>query len=168
MTPLPKPDSYYRDCAEGWLLLGNAKEAELEWNQIDPVYQRRPEVLSLKWNIHVLAKDWDRAAETAAQQCEVDPESPDGIVHLAYSVRRRSGGGIQQAWDILQPAHQRFPKETIIPYNLACYAAQLNRLDEAWEWLQKAVRIAGPSQIRTMALRDDDLIPLHSRLQELS
>ena len=68
----------------------------------------------------------------------------------------------------LRPAFEKFPKETIIPYNLACYAAQMGRLDEAWEWLHKAMAAAeSVNRIKQMALADPDLQPLLERIKDL-
>jgi hypothetical protein len=66
------------------------------------------------------------------------------------------------------PAAERFANEPVVSYNLACYAAQLGRLDDAWEWVQKAIKAAGNTeQIKTMALADSDLKPLWERIQAL-
>ena len=77
------------------------------------------------------------------------------------------GGGLQAAWDALLPAFEKFPKEPTIPYNLACYACQLRRLDEARQWLERAVKIAGKEKIKFMALNDDDLEPLWQEIKRL-
>ena len=61
----------------------------------------------------------------------------------------------------------RSPKVAIIPYNLACYAAQLGRLDEAMDWLRRAVTAGGDSKgIKGMAMRDDDLKALWERIAD--
>jgi hypothetical protein len=56
----------------------------------------------------------------------------------------------------------------MIPYNLACYAAQFGRLEEAWQWLHKAMAAAGDTQhIKRMALADADLQKLWERIRGL-
>jgi hypothetical protein len=75
------------------------------------------------------------------------------------------GGGLPQAWELLRPAHDRFPDEFLIAYNLACYAAQMGRIDEAWEWLGRASANNRRAAVRALALRDDDLRELWPRLQ---
>jgi len=57
--------------------------------------------------------------------------------------RRVKSGGLQAAWGMLLPAFEKFPEEPTIPYNLACYACQMKRLDEARQWLERAATIAG-------------------------
>jgi Tfp pilus assembly protein PilF len=50
---------------------------------------------------------------------------------------------------------ERFPDEVAIPFNLACYACQLGRLDEAREKLARAIKME-PAFLKA-ALEDDDL-----------
>ena len=49
----------------------------------------------------------------------------------------------------------------MIPYNIACYLCQLERLDEAKLRLADALKIGGKG-IRAAALGDEDLMPLWS------
>jgi hypothetical protein len=66
----------------------------------------------------------------------------------------------------LLPAVDQFPEEPIIPFNLACYASQLNRLTEAWAWLEEAVKRSGNRQrMFAMAAADPDLEPLWDRIR---
>ena len=46
-----------------------------------------------------------------------------------------------------------------IPYNLACYCAQLRRLDESREWVKKAMAI-DEHTVKRAAIDDPDLKPL--------
>jgi tetratricopeptide (TPR) repeat protein len=99
---------------------------------------------------------------------ELAPKRAAGWLHHAYAVRRAVDGGVEKALDALLPAVDRFPTEPYIPYNLACYAAQFGRLDEAWEWLHKAMEAEGDvNRIKTMALQDADLKALWERISEL-
>jgi len=99
----------------------------------------------------------------------VAPDEVLGWIHRAYAARRKPGGGLLQAWDALRPAVDRFPEEWLVLYNLACYAAQMGRLDEAWDWLTRALH-ASQDAARTiqMALADSDLAPLRPRLHSLT
>ncbi len=49
----------------------------------------------------------------------------------ACALRRDPDGGLQAPWDALFPAMEKFPDEAIIPYNLACYACQMDKPDKA-------------------------------------
>ena len=65
----------------------------------------------------------------------------------------------QEAFDQLMAVADRFPKVWTIPYNLACYCAQLGRLDECEEWFKKAMAI-DEHQVKRAAIDDPDLKPL--------
>jgi tetratricopeptide (TPR) repeat protein len=67
--------------------------------------------------------------------------------------------GTQEAYDLLLPAQDKFPKNLTVPYNLACYCSQLNRLDEARDWFKKAMAI-NEQAVKKMAIDDPDLKPL--------
>ena len=55
---------------------------------------------------------------------------------------------------------ERFPEEWLIPYNVACYLCQMERLDEARAMLEMA-RAKGGERVDTMAKDDEDLAPLN-------
>ncbi|MEI6396380.1 MAG: hypothetical protein WCT12_35400 [Verrucomicrobiota bacterium] len=63
-------------------------------------------------------------------------------------------------WNVLLPVVDRFPKEHIIRYNLACYACQLGNLKQVRDWLKKAIKLANTKDVKLMALNDPDLEPL--------
>jgi len=52
-------------------------------------------------------------------------------------------------------------------YNLACYSCQLGRLDEARDWLKKAIALVGADTIKEMAATDPDLEPLRAEIRNL-
>jgi hypothetical protein len=168
MPPLMPPDTHHLSAAMGWRELGNPSEAANEIARISPAFVNHPDVLEVRWEICAAQKSWDAALEVAAVLLNKAPDRPSGWIHRAYAIRRVPGGGLQQAWDALRPAFDEFPKVTVIPYNLACYAAQMGRLDEAWEWLHKAMEAAGDVEsIKQMALADSDLEPLWERIRGL-
>lgn len=167
MKTLPHPDNLRFEAAQGWLLLGDAASACEELAQFSPTVRDEPEVLELEWAIHTRAQAWAEAVRVAERLIEVAPQRAFGWIHRAYALRRVEGGGLEQAWEALRPACDKFPKQLLIPYNLACYAAQMGRPDDAWEWLQRAFAIADKKEtVRRMALADADLEPLWPRLRQ--
>ncbi len=72
----------------------------------------------------------------------------------------------QEAHDQLLPAAENFPHDSTIAYNLACYACQLGRMQEAKEWLGRAIDVGEPNAVRLMALDDPDLEPLWKSIGE--
>jgi hypothetical protein len=148
--------------------LSNPSEAGEEIARISPASLDHPEVLEVRWDICAAEQSWEAGLKVAESMIRQAPERAAGWIHRAYAARRVKGGGLQQAWEALRPSYEKFPKTSIIPYNLACYAAQLGRADEAWDWLHKAMEAAGDVPlIKQMALADRDLEPLWPRLREL-
>lgn len=167
MPKLGPPDSHHLNAANGWLGLGCADDARVELAKIRPSGQQHPDVLELRWAICVHEKHWEDALEIAHAELTILPEESSGWLHRAYALRRVSGGGLPQAWDALLPAAKKFPREPVIAYNLSCYACQMQQLDIARHWLQRAVVAGGKETIKQMALADDDLQPLWAEIKEL-
>jgi hypothetical protein len=168
MSEIKPPDTHHLSAAIGWLELGNHVEAGEELAKISASFLEHPDVLETRWAVCAAGKSWEAAANAAELLLVKAPERASGWIHRAYALRRAPGGGLQKAWDALRPAFEKFPAESTIPYNLACYAAQSDRLDEAWEWLHKAMTAAGDiNHIKQRALADADLEPLWDRIREL-
>ena len=156
------------EAAEGWLALGAPHEARSELLSLPPSLLGHPVVLDHLWEVAAALKDWEEALRLAIKRLEAFPDDPAGWVHRSYALRRSKLGGLQQAWDALFPALGHFPKLSLIPYNIACYASQMGKLSEAWDWLNKAVEIDEDlASINSMALKDDDLRPLWDRIRAL-
>jgi len=168
MSELQPPDTHHLSAAIGWLELGNHVEAGEELANISAPFLEHPDVLETRWAVCAAGKSWEAAALAAELLLVNAPERASGWIHRAYALRRAPGGGLQKAWEALRPAFEKFPGESVIPYNLACYAAQSDRLDEAWDWLHKAMDAAGDvNEIKRRALADADLQPLWERIREL-
>jgi len=168
MLPLEPPATFIVAACEGWLELGNAREALAEWDKLDPRSRRHRAALELRWVILARLGDWDAAVEAGDILAACVPESSAGWLHRAYAVRRAKKGGLEHAWEALRPAADLFPDDETIAYNLACYATQLGRPDEGWEWFLRALQISrNRERIRTMALEDPDLEPLLPRIRQL-
>ncbi len=78
-------------------------------------------------------------------------------------MRRKTGGGIPQAKEILLGVEPKFPRDYLFPFNLACYCSQLRQFDEARRWLDKALGI-DKKMVQALALTDPDLKPLWENL----
>ena len=168
MTPFDAPDIHHLRAAHGWHELGNDAEALAELEQITPAARSHPDVLEIRWHIYAKAKKWDDCRDIAAALLKEAPERAEAWLHLSYSVRRATGGGIQAAYDVIYQAAKRFPKEPTIPYNLACYACQLGKPAIAKSFLKQAFRMAkDPKPIKAMALADPDLEPLWPEIAEI-
>ena len=167
MQRLEPPDSHYLNAAIGWLGLGLRAEAKTELNRISPERQRHPDVLEARWEIFVEERQWDAALDVARKLLQRAPNRPSGWLHHAYALRRTADGGLAKAWAALKPAAAKFPKESLIAFNLSCYACQLQQLDEARLWLKRALEVGGKERIKQQALSDPDLKPLWDEIQQL-
>jgi hypothetical protein len=166
--PLAPPDSHYLTAAVGWLELGDPVEAVREIERIDPAHLEHPDVLEVRWQISTVDQNWEAGLALAEKLVAVAPDRSSGWIHRAYCLRRVKAGSLQAAWDALRPVYDKFPSVVIIPYNLACYAAQFGRLNEAWSWLHKAMEIGGHiDTIKKMALADADLKALWDRIRKV-
>ena len=166
MQRIKPPESHFVNAALGWLDLGLPTEAAKELDHLSDILQRHPDVLEVRWAITAAERQWERALKVATDLLEAAPGRPAGWLHRAYALRRVSPEGVRQAWNALLPAAERFPKEVLIPYNLSCYACQLDRLSEARVWLRRALKVGKRERIKQMALQDDDLRPLWDEIRE--
>ena len=168
LPPLEPLDVHLVRAAEGWLELGLPAEAETELAQLSPSAQAHPLVLQALWQLHAHQHRWALAHTVAEALVQTFPGDVNGWVHRAYAARRKEGGGLQAAWDALRPAVDLFPDETIVPYNLACYACQMGNLDAARHWLGRAREVASKHKacesLKQMALADSDLAPLREEI----
>jgi tetratricopeptide (TPR) repeat protein len=162
---LEPADKFILDAAGGWLMLGNAAEAKLELEKISAKAARSPEALMLAWDIQAQAHDWQAAVKTGQSLIQQAPESPEGYIKLAYALHELKR--TREAWDTLAPVGERFGENWLIPYNLACYACQLGRADEALKLLRRALRHGDREQIQSMALNDGDLQPIRPQIEKL-
>jgi tetratricopeptide (TPR) repeat protein len=165
MKPLEPPDSIHLIAAEGWLGLGNQIEAFEELEQISPRLRVHPDVLELRWQIYAKEKKWEACVDIARAIAKLAPSHPHGWIHLAYGLHELKR--TKEARDVLIPIVDKFPKEYLMRYNLACYACQLGNLKEAKTWLEKAIDLAGKKDIRLMALNDPNLEPLWREIGEI-
>jgi tetratricopeptide (TPR) repeat protein len=158
IKPLEPPDSIHLNAAEGWLELGNHIEANEELDEIAPEMRAHPVVLYLRSLIYFKAKKWDMVAEVSETLTKLLPENPDTWINFAYAVRRKTGGSISQAKEILLEAEPKFPREHLFPFNLACYCSKQRDFQEAEKWLKKAIAI-DTKTVQKLAVTDDDLKP---------
>ncbi len=98
LPELKAADQRYLDAAQGWLGLGDWREANEELEQITAALRAHPDVLRVRYDVYAAAKKWEMAAEIAQALCILVPNNPFGCVHLAFSLHeiRRT----KEAWDV--------------------------------------------------------------------
>jgi tetratricopeptide (TPR) repeat protein len=162
MKALEPPDSHYVSAAQGWLDLGCPAEAGQELAKVVPSLQQHPDVLEVQWGILAATKDWPACLETATALVKIAPRRPLGWIHRSYALHELKR--TSEATELLLPAVSLFPGHWLVRYNLACYACQLGKSAEAWNWLQNAFELGEEKEIRSMALEDPDLQELRDRI----
>src|SRR6266576_6277171 len=154
--PIEPPDKQFLEVACGYAELGMYPDANAELEKIDPFNRAAPEVLALRIAIYGGLKKWELMAEIAKRLTEFQPDDPQWPVSAAYATRRAIS--IEAAREILLNAQSKFPKEAVIPYNLACYECQMGNLQSSKNHLKQVFKI--DSKWRITALDDPDLQPL--------
>ena len=149
--------------AEGWLELRLPLEANEELDEIEPAMRAHPEVLKLRYSIYSASKKWEMALEVANCLHRQLPDDPYGGVHAAVALYRL--GRTLEAKERSLPLVARFPKDWSIPYNLACYCAQLGQIKEAEQWF-KAAMVLDENTVRRMGIEDPDLEPLWQGMRD--
>ena len=129
MPELGFPDRHHVHAAEGWLELGDSAEAARELRQVSRPGLAHPDALEVQWRLHAARGQWDAALDVARSMTRTAPERAAGWMHAGYCLHelRRT----DEAWEMLSAQADRSPSETIIAYNLACYACQLGRATDA-------------------------------------
>jgi tetratricopeptide (TPR) repeat protein len=154
---LDSSDSHHLSAAEGWIGLGNWQQANSELEKIAPGFQAHPDVLEIRLHVYVKAGKWEPCVDIGNALVRAVPERPYGWIQRSSALHELKR--TQEAFDYLLPVAKQFPKEWIIPYDLACYCAQLGRLEECKDWFTKAVGINERS-VQLEAIDDPDLKPL--------
>ena len=139
--------------AQGFLELGDPDSAWEELELIPAEDRAHPTVLRMKGYIYREKGKWMEMAEITRHLTEIEPQEPEHWSNRSLAERRHAG--LETAETTLLRVRDQFPKEPLIHYNLACYAAQLGRIDEARGLLDIAISL--DPALKELALEDDDL-----------
>ena len=153
----PPADQHHLRAAEGWLELGDWRSANDELESITPALRAHPDVLAMRWNVYSEGKQWELALVVAEALCDLAPHDLNALIHRSYALHELKRTA--EAEVLLLPALERFPDEPTIPYNLACYACVLGRVEEARRLLERAIEVSGEhgDEVKLQALDDPDL-----------
>ena len=139
--------------AIGYIELGMFQEA---WETLEtlPAEQRGlADVLKVRLEIYRGLGKYEGMEAVASHLCRILPDDSQNWIDSAYAQRRHLG--LDVAEKTLIEALKRFPEEPTIHFNLACYACQQGRLEEARGRLSEAIRLE--PAFKQMALEDEDL-----------
>lgn len=155
--PLEASDTHLIRAVEGWLELGSVDDAMDEVGQISLEGRFHPRVILARYEIAARQLQWELAYALAQGLVVLTPNEPVGWINrsIALHAMKRTPEALYN----LVPAAEKFSKNIVIPYNLACYASQLGKFQEANAWLKRA-RDMDEKQVKWIALKDPDLQPL--------
>jgi tetratricopeptide (TPR) repeat protein len=83
--------------------------------------------------------DHDQALDCFRQAHELDPESLDAMLGMAWCFKRIDR--VDQSIETMRLALQAHPKVPIVLYNLACYYSLAGNKEQALSWLGRALRM---------------------------
>ena len=160
--PLEREDQMHLTAASGYADLGMWLEANEALEEITPDVRHVPEVLRERVFIYRGLQKWEAMAAIAERLAEWNPDDPQWFVLLAYGTRRARS--LEAARSVLMRAERLHPKEGTIQFNLACYQAQLGKLEEAKAYLKRAIEI--DPRFKLMGLEDPDLEPIWAAMDK--
>lgn len=160
----PSNQAHIQD-AEGWLGLGNWREANEALDSVTPSLRAHPAVLKLRYAVCASAEKWDLALDIAQTLALERPHNSFGFVYAAYALHQLNRTA--EAYETLRPVMERFPEDMNIRYDLACYACKIGQLKDAMTHLERAINLAGSKDIRQKALDDPALERLWGDISEI-
>ncbi len=155
IKPLEPPDSLCLKAAEGWFELGNLKESVEEFGKIELEFRYHPDVLDFQTKFFLKVKNWETCIEVSTALIQLETKSPTPYIRRSFALHELKR--TQEAFDQLLTAASMF-SSWLVNYNLACYCAQLGKLDDAQKWYKIALGI-NEGAVTKIASTDPDLKP---------
>jgi tetratricopeptide (TPR) repeat protein len=148
--------------AEGWLGLGNWREALAELDQIAPENQINPFALGLRYQCMAAAGNWEEAIALARVMQQLLPGSIWGGYHMAQALHK--SGRTLEAYGTMREMIDTFPGEWVIYFALTRYCCGLGRTGEALRWFDQALDLADKNDLKRLAMVDPDLQPIRGEI----
>ena len=140
--------------ASGYIGLGMLDEASEELEAIEGEDRLSAEVMKVRADLYMEAKDWELLIAVAHQLNIIVPGCPKGWIFRAYALRELNR--VPEAKAVLleaEPRHGR--KSAVLHYNMACYHCLLGELEEAKARLRRACQMG--REWKNAAICDPDL-----------
>jgi tetratricopeptide (TPR) repeat protein len=139
--------------ASGFIGLGLLNEASEELEFIEGEDRLSAEVMAVRANLYMAAKNWDLLIAVSRELARQCPNIDQGWIHWAYALREL--GRIAEAKTVLLQAEPLHPSCAVLHYNMACYECLLGDVPEARRRLSVACKMG--KEWKTAALTDPDL-----------
>ena len=150
--------------AAGFLDLGMIPDAAKELGAIDRPDRDTPEVLTVRIDLHMHAKQWKSVCTVATKLVRTESGNDKGWISWAFALREL--GLIEKARQVLLKALPLHGKTCdVLHYNLACYECLLGHRREALEYLMVATQ--RDKHWKEEALEDPDLEALRAEIKAL-
>ena len=146
--------------AEGYSELGMLAEALAALDEISAEDRDRTEVLRMRIQIYLQAKDWETGLRLSRQLTDLLPDESYGFIHSAFCLHELSRTA--EAKQVLLNGPSSLLEEPIYYYNLGCYEAVLGNLDQAKAYLRASFRLN--KSFREIARTDPDLANIRDDL----
>lgn len=144
------------NASQGWMELGDFDAAELELAALPDKDSESAPVIELRSEICARTERWAECEALSKQLVDSIPEHPGYWIKYLNSLFHQ--GRYEAAYKESLEVVDQFPKDEAINYNMACYAAALDKMEEADIWLEKCFRLCGRrSELRKKAKTDPDL-----------
>ncbi len=104
---LEPPDTHFLSAAEGWLMLGDPVSAQEELARITPSFHAHPEVLDVRWQVLLKAKQHAQCLEIAKLLVQIAGGHPMSWAKYAQSFYYL--GRYQDAYDCARNALKQWP-----------------------------------------------------------
>ncbi len=162
---LSKEDAAHLSAAEGWLDLGNWREANEELERIAPEHRVHPNVLETRCRVAEMAKAGEMVLTVSQVLTEQLPKRLPGWLHRTGALHKL--GKTHEAYHLLVEVVEVFPDNQSIRYEIACYAAQRGLIAEAVEWLKIVFATDTDGEFRKNALDEPALEEVWKKIGEL-
>jgi predicted Zn-dependent protease len=147
------PTSRHLQFASGYIGLGMLSEASDELEAIEGEDRLSAEVMAVRCDFHMAAKQWDLLVAVSHELTRQKPELPKGWLNWAYALRELNR--VPEAkWVLLEAERIHGEACGLVNYNLACYCCLLGDQTAAKEWLSRACKL--DAHWKKAALDDKD------------
>ena len=153
--PLSLDDIRHLDAADTWLERGDYLNCFHEPERIDYNNREDQRVLALRWKLYNKSGQHVPAANLALGIQRRFPDEPAGYVWRSISLTKL--GATQEAYDCLAAVAGKFDGLGVVPDTLAVLAAQLQRMELAYDWLGKAYATPEGDEFKLLSLEEKEL-----------
>ena len=158
-------DIRHLDAAESRLDRGDYANCFDELERIDFNSRDDQRVLALLWKLYNASGQHVPAATLALDVQRLFPDEPAGYLWRSISLTKL--GCTQEAYDSLAPVAGKFDGLGVVPYTLSVLAAQLQRMELAYDWLAKAFATPEGDEFKMLSLEEKELDGLWRKIEAI-